>query len=177
MGTHRMSKYYAGIGSRKTPDAILARMTALAAKLDGLGYTLRSGGAGGADTAFAEGATSKKVYLPWRGFAGLTFDFETYLPCASATAKDIASRYHPRWAYLNYGERSLHTRNVCQVLGDDMSTPAVFVVYWAPRNEVTNAVEGGTGQAIRIAEAYGIQTFHLGEVTDEEVLEYAVSQV
>jgi len=39
---------YSGIGSRETPDDILELMKAVAYKLAGRGYTLRSGGADGA---------------------------------------------------------------------------------------------------------------------------------
>ena len=50
-----MTKYYAGIGSRETPEDVCGRMTKLASILERKGYTLRSGGAVGADTAFAGG--------------------------------------------------------------------------------------------------------------------------
>lgn len=54
---------YAGIGSRETPRSILDLMTAIARKLEALGYTLRSGGATGADTAFEEGVERlKEIY-------------------------------------------------------------------------------------------------------------------
>jgi predicted Rossmann fold nucleotide-binding protein DprA/Smf involved in DNA uptake len=49
--------YYAGIGARSTPPQILSVMTRLASKLEGMGYTLRSGGAAGADTAFERGVS------------------------------------------------------------------------------------------------------------------------
>ena len=47
---------YTGIGSRETPHHILTLMTEIANILDNIGYTLRSGGADGADTAFALGS-------------------------------------------------------------------------------------------------------------------------
>ena len=50
---------YAGIGSRATPQAELEAMTEAAKMLSEKGYTLRSGGAKGADTAF-EKFTNKK---------------------------------------------------------------------------------------------------------------------
>lgn len=60
------NKYYAGIGSRNFPAAVLENMTKIAARLEKAGYTLRSGGAGGADTAFSlgvEAAARGKVPL------------------------------------------------------------------------------------------------------------------
>ncbi len=50
-----MSKYYAGIGSRKTPPEMMSLMTDLAARLEEQGWILRSGGAIGADSAFQLG--------------------------------------------------------------------------------------------------------------------------
>lgn len=49
-------KFYAGIGSREAPEDILTFMKWIGSKLYEKGYILRSGGAKGADTAFAMGA-------------------------------------------------------------------------------------------------------------------------
>ena len=60
---------YAGIGSRRTPDDVLEQMTQLAQELGKLGWTLRSGGADGADRAFQDGAEAvggrREILLPW----------------------------------------------------------------------------------------------------------------
>ena len=61
---------YAGIGSRKTPVHILSKMRRVAERLEVRGYTLRSGGADGADTAFEEGCKRKEIFLPQPGFNG-----------------------------------------------------------------------------------------------------------
>lgn len=68
-------RYYTGIGSRGTPSEILEIMTDIARFLAETGYTLRSGGASGADTAFESGVLhidKKEIYLPWSGFNGNT---------------------------------------------------------------------------------------------------------
>ena len=55
-GDHDMTTLiYAGIGSRATPGFVLADMTKMAGWLARTGWHLASGGADGADTAFAEG--------------------------------------------------------------------------------------------------------------------------
>src|SRR4051794_35199053 len=59
-----MAKIYTGIGSRQTPAEVLALMTRIAQALDAEGYILRSGEAAGADTAFAQGATRREIFLP-----------------------------------------------------------------------------------------------------------------
>ena len=59
-------KYYAGIGSRLTPAPVLDLMNRIATHLVKKGWTLRSGGADGADTAFASGTweDDTQLFLP-----------------------------------------------------------------------------------------------------------------
>lgn len=68
---------YAGIGSRETPPDVLADMRLIGAKLALRRFTLRSGGADGADLAFEEvapgrlagkAARPREIYVPWKGF-------------------------------------------------------------------------------------------------------------
>ena len=63
---------YAGIGSRATPGAVLADMTKMAGWLSRTGWHLASGGADGADSAFAGDAPAgrRTLYLPWHGYNG-----------------------------------------------------------------------------------------------------------
>ena len=49
-------------------------------------------------------------------------------------------------------------RNACQILGMDGETPVSMVICWTPKGLRT----GGTGQALRIAEAFNIPIFDLG---------------
>jgi hypothetical protein len=67
--TSEIYQSYAGIGSRETPADVMALMGRVAARLEVLGWTLRSGAAQGADQAFEAGVSSKKeIFLPWKGF-------------------------------------------------------------------------------------------------------------
>ena len=50
---------YAGIGARATPDGVLADMEVMAGWLARTGWTLSTGGADGADTAFCEGCAGR----------------------------------------------------------------------------------------------------------------------
>ena len=56
-----MNSTYAGIGSRKTPEDIITLMHRLGVRLAELGFTLHSGAANGADTAFEIGIKTKAV--------------------------------------------------------------------------------------------------------------------
>lgn len=159
-----MAGFYTGVGSRSTPIDILDLMTRIAIRLDADGYWLRSGNAEGADQAFATGHAltgNMEIYLPWRTFnrdhpslhhARYVYERPT------RQAFNIARRYHPAWERLAPGGQDLHARNVHQVLGIDCDRPARFLICWTPNADGS----GGTGQALRIARAYHVPTFDLG---------------
>lgn len=164
-------KFYAGIGSRQTPRPWLDLMETMASVLARQGYTLRSGAAEGADTAFEHGAYKTwrlcadapmpEIYAPWEGFgegrAGLPTPtrIAVELPAEAAV---IARRNHPAWHTLKRPARWLHTRNVAQVLGEDCHTPVDFVLCWTPGG----SGKGGTGQALRIAREANIPVYDMG---------------
>lgn len=164
-----MIKYYTGIGSRETPQEVLTVMTDVAKVLRQAGYTLRSGGAEGADTAFHRGSwdgefSIAEVYLPWPGFNGwedIEFAEKPKLWRPIPEAYEIAAKYHPGWKYLSKGGRALHARNVHQVLGSDVDSYVLseFIVCWTPKGKGG----GGTGQAIRVAKGYGVPVHDLGD--------------
>ncbi len=160
-------KYYTGIGSRETPKEITRLMQLIACDLADRGWTLRSGCAQGADSAFEYGACFAKgslaprpeFYLPWPGFerraTALVRKSE-----ASHEAMELAEKFHPAWSRCSEKAKLLHGRNTHQVLGPyPMSEPkpSSFVICWTPEGKGG----GGTGQAIRIATAYGIPVFDL----------------
>jgi len=162
-------KAYAGIGSRKTPPEILEVMTRLAARLEADGWVLRSGGAEGADEAFERGVTNpsaKQIYLPWDGFRGrrLGGSFMAAPRWADATV-DV---FHPAPGRLSQVARRLMARNACQVLGPDSpllpagkrEPSSSLVVCWTTLDG-NGAPNGGTGQAIRIANHYDIPVRNL----------------
>lgn len=149
-----MSRSYAGIGSRQTPDEIGKYMTSLAERLRGV-LTLRSGGADGADSFFEAGAgEDKEIYLPWRDFNGN----HSPLYGVCSRAESLARKYHPAPHRLNGGTLKLMARNSYQVLGRNLDDPVEFVICWTPEGSGS----GGTGQAIRIAKDYQIPVFDLG---------------
>jgi len=150
---------YAGIGSRETPPDILELMTAISRMLDERGYTLRSGGAEGADQAFdwgTSGMSHPEVFLPWEGFNGKRSTIDVPANCV-AKAMEIAREFHPNWAACSDGARKLHTRNTFQVLGRDLVSPSKFIVCWTKDGKAS----GGTGQALRIADSRKIPIHNL----------------
>lgn len=146
---------YAGIGSRRTPPAVLSYMRRLAVRLAVNGFVLRSGRAQGADQAFESGCLdaggASEIWVPWRGFGSIAGP--ELLP--SDRHFEAAARLHPAWGRLSQSVRSLHARNVGQVLGDDLQSPVNFVVCWTAdgcesHSERTSET-GGTGMAISVA--------------------------
>lgn len=159
-----MVKAYAGIGSRMTPEPILALMQDIGAALARQGWVLRSGAAPGADTAFEAGCDlaggTKEVFLPWERFQNreLTGGVQLLAPDIVLAAATLAGQAHPRWQFLRRPVKALHTRNVAQILGPRLDDPVTFVVCFT----VDGAGGGGTGQALRIAAQRGIKIFDLG---------------
>lgn len=154
--------YYTGIGSRETPHEIILRMQTIAAVLASKGFTLRSGGANGADAAFEYGCDlvrgKKQIFLPWKEFNGNNSNIHT----VDENALKLAAGLHPNWAACSEGARRMHARNCYQVLGfnvlsvDDISK---LVICWT-RN---GSGSGGTGQALRLARKLGVPIYDLGK--------------
>jgi hypothetical protein len=148
------AKFYTGVGSRKTPVAILKIMGQLATKLNSDGWVLRSGGADGADTAFEKGNSIV-------GIISVIYRARDATPAAMA----IAAKFHPAWDRCSDFARRLHGRNAFQVLGDNLNSPSRFLVCWTPDGAASHKERsiqtGGTGTAISIADHYGVEIFNL----------------
>lgn len=157
LGRLALTGTYAGIGSRETPEHILAAMRAICKRLGELGFTLNTGGADGADTACEEGAIEAKsphnVFLPWPNFNKHHSPLDTV--CDSA--KEMGCYYHPRGKMLSPAQQKIMGRNCYQVLGRDLKTPVDFILCWTPGGKDV----GGTGQALRIARDRDIPIFNL----------------
>jgi len=167
--------YYTGIGARKTPDTILILMNDIANELARTGYTLRSGGADGADTAFEDGCDyvdgKKEIYLPWKGFNDNPSNLYNISPEAYNAAEEI---YGARWRNIGVPVMKLMARNIHQVMGEGLDKPSDFIVCWTPdgcttKNKRTTNT-GGTGQAIAYGDINSVPTFSLKNNKDFERL-------
>ena len=158
---------WAGIGSRRTPASVLPDMTEIARRMADAGWHLASGGAEGADAAFAAGtpADRRTFWLPWPRYNDLAgADCLTLAPDRLRQCLAIAARLHPAWNRCSDGVRKLHARNVAILLGPNLDRPVDAVVCWTEGGAVT----GGTGMALRIAAERGIPILNLGSMTMEE---------
>lgn len=172
-------KLYAGVGSRETPDSILEIMENTAEALANQGWILRSGGANGADQAFAGklAKTEKEIFLPWPGYNDLVPGEDgVCLIRPIPAAVQLAGEVHPAWDRCGHGARQLHGRNAHIVLGHDLATPVKFVLAWTPGGKMV----GGTALALRLAEREGIPVFNLynGEALARvtRMIDYALSE-
>lgn len=165
------NRAYAGVGSRSTPDDILNQMRAIGAAMSTEGFTLRSGGASGADLAFEQGCDrqrgTKEIYLPWAGFNGSM----SLLTQPSNDAMLLAQEFHPNWGALSGGGRKLMARNAHQLLGKDLNDPVELVICWT----VGGHAAGGTGQAIRMAQAFNIPVVNMGDANSN--LDVVIQQI
>jgi hypothetical protein len=178
------NKIYLGCGSRETPEDIKELMRWAANKLFHRGYTLRSGGAPGADQSFEQGLCladpnrsliqhRSEIYLPWKKFEESNRSW--IIPKryeAQQEAYEIAERFHPSWKFLKHGAKMLHARNVHQILGNDVTNPVLsdFVICWTKDFKG----QGGTGQAIRIADHYKVPVYDLA---NDDNYDYVVDMI
>lgn len=154
-----MTVYYAGIGSRETPDPILNIMRKFAV---GCGrnssYCLRSGHAKGADRAFEDGCDSvngkKEIFTAKSNIPNDAFV--------------IAETFHPAWQNCDHFVRKLHARNGMIILGEDLKTPIDFCIAYAPGD----LEWGGTSQALRICKHYGIPYYNLFKSENVSIIEH-----
>lgn len=160
-------KYYTGIGSRETPPTILWFMEEISFRLCKKGYHLRTGGATGADSAFIKGVEidnnnpKMTIYIPRSPFNGhYSIDPAVTVIGECPIAEEEAQKVHPAWGNCNYFTRLLHTRNVYQVLGDDLQTPSRCVICYAEPIANTKRFEGGINTALQIAMNHNIPIFN-----------------
>lgn len=158
-----IKRSYAGIGARITPPITLGLMEAIATRLEKDNFHLRSGGAGGADTAFDRGCKNndnKTIYIPYDGFKGL----RQFYPI-TAEAMNIAEQNHPNWKRLPGYAKDLMARNVYQILSHTLDEPVEFVICWTPDGCIHHSTRtretGGTGLAIEIASKNNIPVYNL----------------
>ena len=160
---------YAGIGARKTPESVLAGMREIAERLGERGWRLRTGGADGADKAFAAAAPPdrREVFIPWRGYNGWHGSGCRVLTAAEiGSMRPLAEPHHPAWERCPAKVRDLHARNIAVLLGTDMKQPVHAVVCWTRNGQDY----GGTGMAIRLARHHGIPVLNLAELDPQAVL-------
>lgn len=123
-------------------------MTTIAQGLFERGWTLRSGGADGADKAFEAGSGRSEIYRPEGDLTAAMAIFEEEVR-PRAKCKSI----YAMQPYIG----KLLARNMHQILGADLQTPSRFVLCWTPTLDYTDFAAGGTRYALLLAHSRGIK--------------------
>lgn len=157
------ARVFTGVGSRQTPTDIGLLMAAISRKLTQSGWTLRSGGADGADLAFESGADSperQEIFLPYPGFNGSKSTLSKLMPACY----ELAAKVHPAWDRCSDFAKKAHARNAFQVMGYNLMRPADALICWTKDGAVDAASAknaGGTRTAVVLANEAGIPVFNL----------------
>jgi hypothetical protein len=166
--------YYTGIGSRYTPQSVLTIIQYFASEADAV---LRSGGTGGADSAFEAGAPKSEIYLPWNGFrgkwAGRVGGRQYIVTGSCIKARAIAQAVHPAWSRCSDAAKKFHTRNVYQVLGQQLDSPSNMLICWTPGG----ADVGGAASAIKLARLHNVPVINLAFIKDVDALWAEIDKV
>ena len=134
---------YAGIGNRVLPEETRFELRMIAYSMSRLGWSLRTGGAEGADRAFMDGHGAARV--------------EVFGPeDATDAAMAMAATYHPAWWACDDHARRLLGRNAQIILGRNLDDPVAAVLAYA-----ADKTRGGTALGMRIARAHGIPAVNL----------------
>lgn len=183
-------RYYAGVGSRETPPHIQQIMHHVACYLFNQGWTLRSGAASGADQAFERGVDDmakmltgdaeprKEIFLPWAGYENSTSPLNPKQMPFSTEEMQFTAELHPAWHKCSPSAKLLHQRNTrimlgCGQLHGELVKPVKFVVCWTQ----DGLVKGGTGQALRLAQALEIPVVNFGKARSAAELEAMVHEI
>jgi hypothetical protein len=159
------------VGTRDPSPSQRERAKGLAWELSSVGIDINTGAAVGIDLAAMEGTKEGflNVFLPWR-----SFNANLIPKHANITLYDIAihwewylsvNQFHPAADRLKGGAFALHARNYGIV------KPVQLVVAFP--NETG---EGGTGQAIRVANGLGIPLLQYNKGTQIPPLELILRQ-
>ena len=151
--------FYAGIGSRKTPQACLDMMTKIGRVCVKKGLTLRSGGAVGADQAFEKGCDleegTKEIWSP---------KSQKIIEHEWAIKEAVSVCWEYPLLKMKPYTQSLIIRNMYQILGYDREEirPVDFVVFYCEGDPLMQGnISGGTRYAVRLAHKYKIPHYNL----------------
>ena len=175
--------FYTGVGSRDISDEEWDTMVSVAKWL-AQWLKLRSGKAGGSDSAFEYGVSlsdypdNKEIYIPWPKFEGNEIQGEKI--CLDnpdtmnyAISVKYAKEIHPAWEKLSQGGKKLHQRNVHQVLGRDLENPVPSLFLLACSDVDKNGdAKGGTRTAWMLAKQFNIPCFNIRGKSKREIFEF-----
>lgn len=163
-----MTKIVAGIGTRHPPtdDADLNEtMRVFCYFAVKMGWHLRSGAAIGMDSWFERlWDNNKEIFIAKERISGKRhgYDGANFIEGPQEVAAfNIMKHIHPKGSKLKGIAKAMHTRNIFQILGEDLNTPADLIVYYAKFDDEGAEITGGTRTAVVLGKQRGINEFNL----------------
>ncbi|MEX3556953.1 MAG: hypothetical protein VB135_00510 [Burkholderia sp.] len=175
-------KWVTGVGSRDAPAWAMAMLRHILKAHASEGFGIRTGCASrGADVAAREAAAATgcpiEVYTVDRSYLPGAIRFDQQPATVQSAALQLAERIHPAWRWQTSSYvRALHARNGFQVLSTSLADPSDRLICWAPKSVFDERgrlkdVAGGTGQAVRVAHAYGVSALNLDVASHRDELQ------
>ena len=171
---------YTGVGSRRVTEEIMSLATNKALELSEW-FVSRSGDADGIDTAIRNGSGDKiEAYIPWENFN----KSKSKLFKQIVITKVFAKLNHVAWEYLTPPVKKLMSRNVLQVMGEDVNELSDFEMcytpdgcnHWNTRDNKKNGT-GGTGLAISLASKLGVPVYNIANKEDLARIELIIKSL
>lgn len=167
-GTPDARLSYAGVGLADAPSSIVEGARHRAALLAERGWSLRSGGRNGFESALEigalEGGGEPTIILPFEGFNGHLDGISADRFGLYGRANRIAALVCPKWHSTRAAERREMAAVVFMLLGRNLRSPVRFLLCWGRPLRYTP--EGGladapahVGFAIRLANEHDIPVF------------------
>lgn len=177
--------YWTGIGSRDITQEEYQWAVLVGEQLTRrYGMILRSGGAGGADTAFQHGVCNVdfrrcEIWIPWEGFlpeqVHPDFGGCEYIVAGLKRTNDAEWFYTehtnimPWFSNMKASNKLLHGRNYYQVVGKEKAPKSSVCIFIADENS-NGDISGGTRSAVLVARHYKIPTYNLRNTEQREKL-------
>lgn len=163
-----MTKIVAGIGTRHPPtdDADLNEtMRVFCYFAVKMGWHLRSGAAIGMDSWFERlWDNNKEIFIAKERISGKRhgYDGANFVEGPlEVAAFNIMKHIHPKGSKLKGIAKAMHTRNIFQILGEDLNTPVDLIVYYAKFDDEGAEITDGTRTAVVLGKQRGINEFNL----------------
>ena len=173
-------KYYTGIGSRNISEEEEFQLIYIGDYMARHGYTLRSGKARGADSAFADGAMNHDKsmvvnYVPWENFninqpSPLDVEIDNLKQSLQSRCYSEAERLHPAWSKCSPAAKKLHARNMLQVTGHEEPKKLSTVLICCVDIDKNGDAIGGTRTAWMKAKSIGIPCLNIRGLSNDEAI-------
>lgn len=163
-------KPYVITGNADTPADVLEKFRELALKLESMGFIARTSAFEGPDQIVDKVLQIKEIHLPWSPFN----ERESKLSFSSKNSLEIAEAFHPSFSGLKPGVQKFLSKNVRMALGNNLKSPALFLVCYSQDGAESAAEKsiktGNIGHLIAVCSAIPIPIFNFGKPDAEQRL-------